>query len=132
MAQGFGPINHSASSTTACLKEWDINRIISISPAMWPIEAFVRGSYKFGVSPRAFPRAGIHVCPAETSLQSMGEDADAVLAKTQDQAVKDKLRAATDEASERGAFGAPTFFIEDEMFWGNDRFEFIEQRLRTA
>ena len=63
---------------------------------------------------------------------SMGENADAVLAKTQDQDVKDKLRAATDEASERGAFGAPTFFIEDEMFWGNDRFEFIEQRLRTA
>ena len=44
--------------------------------------------------------------------------------------VKDKLRANTDEAVARGAFGAPTFFVGDAMFWGNDRMHFIEAALK--
>jgi 2-hydroxychromene-2-carboxylate isomerase len=32
--------------------------------------------------------------------------------------------------SHAGAFGAPTFFVGDEMFWGNDRFDFVEEALR--
>ena len=45
--------------------------------------------------------------------------------------IKDELRANTDEAVRRGAFGAPTFYVGDEMFFGNDRFEFIEEALGT-
>lgn len=41
----------------------------------------------------------------------------------QDQAIKDELRANTDEAIARGAFGAPTFFVNGEMHWGQDRIE---------
>ncbi|MGO9454720.1 MAG: 2-hydroxychromene-2-carboxylate isomerase [Candidatus Binataceae bacterium] len=44
--------------------------------------------------------------------------------------IKNQLRANTDEAVERGAFGAPTFFVGGEMFWGNDRLEFVEEALR--
>jgi 2-hydroxychromene-2-carboxylate isomerase len=44
-------------------------------------------------------------------------------------AIKDELRKNTDEAISRGAFGAPTFFVGDEMFFGNDRFAFIEEAL---
>ncbi|MEL6348323.1 MAG: 2-hydroxychromene-2-carboxylate isomerase [Myxococcota bacterium] len=36
------------------------------------------------------------------------------------------LRATTDDAIERGAFGAPTIFVGDEMFFGNDRLDFVE------
>jgi 2-hydroxychromene-2-carboxylate isomerase len=38
---------------------------------------------------------------------------------------------ATNEAVERGAFGAPTFFVGEQMFFGNDRFEFIEEAIRN-
>ena len=40
--------------------------------------------------------------------------------------IKGQLRAVTDEAVERGAFGAPTIFVGDEMFFGNDRLHFVE------
>ena len=43
--------------------------------------------------------------------------------------IKHQLRANADEAVSRGAFGAPTFFVGGEMFWGNDRLEFVEEAL---
>ena len=43
--------------------------------------------------------------------------------------IKHQLRANADEAVSRGAFGAPTFFVNGEMFWGNDRLEFVEEAL---
>jgi 2-hydroxychromene-2-carboxylate isomerase len=47
--------------------------------------------------------------------------------------IKNQLRVNADEAVSRGAFGAPTFFVGGEMFWGNDRLEFVEEALmRTA
>ena len=39
------------------------------------------------------------------------------------------LRANTDEAVERGAFGSPTFFVGDEMFFGHDRLDYAEEAL---
>jgi 2-hydroxychromene-2-carboxylate isomerase len=57
-------------------------------------------------------------------LAKLGHDAEGILAKTGDQAVKEKLRAETEEAGRQGIFGAPNFVTEDgEHFWGNDRFE---------
>jgi 2-hydroxychromene-2-carboxylate isomerase len=41
--------------------------------------------------------------------------------------IKKRLRANIDEAVSRGAFGAPTFFVDGEMFWGNDRLDFVEE-----
>ena len=49
----------------------------------------------------------------------------------QDQAVKDNLKATTEEAVERGVFGAPTFFVGEEMFFGQDRLDFVEEALRA-
>ena len=46
-----------------------------------------------------------------------------IIAAAQSDANKLKLRAQTDEAMARGIFGAPTFFVNDEMFWGNDRLD---------
>jgi 2-hydroxychromene-2-carboxylate isomerase len=61
-----------------------------------------------------------------------GLDAKRSLAATEEQEIKDLLKANTDEAVARGAFGAPTFFVGDEMFFGNDRLDFVRQALRDA
>ena len=45
------------------------------------------------------------------------------------QDIKDKLRAITEEAAARGAFGAPTLFVGEEMFFGQDRLDFVEEAL---
>jgi 2-hydroxychromene-2-carboxylate isomerase len=55
-----------------------------------------------------------------------GIDGEAALAQAQEQAIKDQLRANTEDALARGAFGAPTFFIGKQMFWGNDRLVLLE------
>ncbi|MGE0735753.1 MAG: 2-hydroxychromene-2-carboxylate isomerase [Alphaproteobacteria bacterium] len=56
-------------------------------------------------------------------LRAAGQDAPAVIGAAQSQAAKDRLRAQTDEAARLGIFGAPTFMVGAEMFWGNDRLE---------
>lgn len=58
-----------------------------------------------------------------------GFDGAALLAGAQEQSAKDLLRANTDEAVERGVFGAPTFFVDGQMFWGNDRLVLLEDYL---
>lgn len=63
-------------------------------------------------------------------LTNAGIDAAELLALTQSQLVKDKLKANTEHAIARGAFGAPSFFVGDEMFWGQDRLHFVEAALR--
>ena len=49
----------------------------------------------------------------------------AILARAQEQSVKDQLKENTEEALKRGVFGAPTMFIGDAMFWGNDRLDHV-------
>jgi 2-hydroxychromene-2-carboxylate isomerase len=46
--------------------------------------------------------------------------------------IKNELRTNTDQAVARGAFGAPTFFVNGEIFWGNDRLDFVEDALKRA
>lgn len=46
--------------------------------------------------------------------------------------IKNELRANTDQAVARGAFGAPTFFVNGEIFWGNHRLDFVEEALKRA
>ena len=62
-------------------------------------------------------------------IDQAGLDAAAILVRAKEQPVKEQLKRNGDEAVERGAFGAPTFFIGDEMFWGNDRLDFVEEAL---
>jgi 2-hydroxychromene-2-carboxylate isomerase len=59
-------------------------------------------------------------------------DAEAIIKSTQDDRVKARLKANCDEALARGAFGLPTFFIGDEMFFGNDRLDFVDEALARA
>ena len=65
------------------------------------------------------------------SIAEMGGlDPAAAMQAIETPAIKDKLRANTDEAVARGAFGAPTMLVGDELFWGNDRLHFVEAALR--
>jgi|SRR6185312_3142680 len=68
---------------------------------------------------------------AET-LNRAGLDGAAILAKTQDQAVKDRLLANTENAVARGTFGAPTFFVGDEIYFGKDRLRDVEDAIVAA
>jgi 2-hydroxychromene-2-carboxylate isomerase len=56
-------------------------------------------------------------------LRDVGADVDAVLARAQSSETKGQLRANTDEAIGLGIFGAPSFVVDGELFWGNDRLE---------
>lgn len=60
------------------------------------------------------------------ALSKAGLDAAAILAKSQEQSVKDQLKANTEDALNRGVFGAPSFFVGDAMFWGNDRLDILK------
>ncbi len=72
-------------------------------------------------------------CSNSDVLQGLAEkcgfDGQALLAASKEDAIKKKLQQVTAEATERGVFGAPTFFVGDEMYWGADRFEQIERSL---
>ena len=63
-------------------------------------------------------------------LTAAGLDASRIGDRIQDQDVKDRLKATTDEAVARGVFGAPTSFVGDMMFFGNDRLPFVEMALK--
>jgi len=65
-------------------------------------------------------------------LVGAGIDPERLLRAIDEEETKTALRKTTDEAVERGVFGAPTFFVGEEMFWGNDRLDWVEQALRRA
>lgn len=62
-------------------------------------------------------------------LGEAGFEAGEFMAMVADPAVKDELKRATQEAVERGVFGAPTLFVDDELYFGQDRLEFVADRL---
>lgn len=62
-------------------------------------------------------------------LAAAGLDFADFEARINDPAVKEKLKANTDAVAARGAFGAPTFFVGEEMFFGQDRLDFVEEAL---
>jgi len=63
------------------------------------------------------------------ALTSSGIDADMIVARSQDPAVKNRLMALTQDAVDRGAFGSPTFFVNDEMFFGKDQLRDVEEEI---
>lgn len=66
------------------------------------------------------------------TLRDAGFDADAFTALVGDAEVKAQLIANTDEAVARGAFGAPSCFVGNELFFGQDRLDFVREALGHA
>ena len=64
-------------------------------------------------------------------LTAAGLDAAALAEKSQEPEVKARLIALTEEALARGVFGAPTMFMDDEMYFGQDRLDFVEEALQA-
>ncbi|VXB11917.1 2-hydroxychromene-2-carboxylate isomerase [Pseudomonas sp. 8AS] len=63
-------------------------------------------------------------------LSEAGFDAQQLLALTSEQEVKDRLKATTEEAVQRGVFGAPSMFVGNELFFGQDRLDFVREALQ--
>ena len=65
-------------------------------------------------------------------LEPSGFSVEDIMSMVQSEVVKQKLITETEQAIQRGIFGAPTFFVGDEMYWGQDRLHFVEQALNKA
>ena len=66
---------------------------------------------------------------AAQALAAAGYPPELVQPLAADPEVKARLKATTDEAVARGAFGAPTMFVGDAMFFGQDRLEWVREAL---
>jgi 2-hydroxychromene-2-carboxylate isomerase len=67
-----------------------------------------------------------NIAQSEVLLQCLSglvEDPSAILRAAQSQDAKARVRRNTEQAMANGIFGAPTFVVGDELFWGNDRLE---------
>jgi 2-hydroxychromene-2-carboxylate isomerase len=64
-----------------------------------------------------------HTATVADVLGGLGVDAEAALAAANTPATKEALRATTDQARAVGIFGAPSFTVGDELFWGQDRLD---------
>ena len=64
-------------------------------------------------------------------IRAKGLPADDLAAAAQSPEVKATYEALTKEAMERGVFGAPTYVYRDELFWGQDRLDFLDRALAS-
>src|SRR5262249_49424703 len=65
-------------------------------------------------------------------IRAKGLPADDLMARAQAPEAKATYDALTQEAIERNVFGAPTYIYKDELFWGQDRLEFLERALKAG
>ena len=97
------------------------------------LEAFTREAFALyweeGGAPDGLQETD-EVAPISAVAGRIGVDPEEVLSGAASPEAKQALKVATSEAVERGVFGAPAFFVGDEMFWGNDRLHFVEAALR--
>ena len=99
------------------------------------IEAFTREAFKLyweeGGAPKGLTEADEDE-PIARIAERIGADPDEMLEGAATPEAKEGLKEATADALERGVFGAPSFFVGGEMFWGNDRLHFVEAALANG
>ncbi len=99
------------------------------------LEAFTREGFALyweeGGAPKGLKEAD-EDGPLSEVARRAGLDPEEVLEVAAAPEAKEALKAATGEALGRGVFGAPAFFVGDEMFWGNDRLHFVEAALERG
>ena len=107
-------------------------------PADFPVRTVLAMRALSGLSSENIPQAAqilfnaywsenLDIADPEIVTTLIGQEA---VEHAREQKVKDGLFQTTQEAVERGAFGAPTFFVNDEMFFGHDRLFLLENYLR--
>jgi 2-hydroxychromene-2-carboxylate isomerase len=62
-------------------------------------------------------------------LKGLGVDSERIFSRIEQPELKDRLKQQTGQAQVRGIFGAPSFLVGEELFWGDDR---LEQALEWA
>ena len=65
------------------------------------------------------------------ALKEAGLDSDKLIARSQSPEVKERLLANTQHAFEVGAFGIPSFLVDDQLFFGKDRLDDVEREIMT-
>ncbi len=107
--------------------------------AMWcagngSLDAFTREAFILFWEEDGAPK-GLEASDEDGPLREVarraGLDAGELLAGAASDEAKEALKGATAGAAERGVFATPTFFVGDEMFWGNDRLDFVAEALRA-
>ncbi len=83
-------------------------------------EEYVRSTYRYWFQHGLEAGSDANL---ERVFDEIGQDRARVLQAVQSEEVGSAYRAATDVARARGVFGAPTFIVGDEVFWGDDRLE---------
>ena len=120
---------------------------LNLQPKFFPVPVdlaaqFIVAAGRAGGSDAAMRLAGavLHACWAEERnigdidtliaiCKEQGIDAVALAAAAQSEAVKSEYEGYTEEAVARNVFGAPSYVIDGEIFWGQDRLEFVERAL---
>ena len=108
--EGWPIENYSLNPVRAAIYAKESGRVVSFSLACFR-QVFAAGRDMSDVD-------NVLVAAAACELHP-----NAVLKGIETQSVKDKLRAATDEAIERGVEGIPTIAVGDRLFWGDDKLE---------
>jgi 2-hydroxychromene-2-carboxylate isomerase len=92
-----------------------------------------RGAYREAVF-RAYWSLDRDITSDEVLASCVGDAAvaAAALANADREDIKAELRRATEEAAARGVFGVPTFAVGEDLYWGQDRLELVEDALVGA
>jgi 2-hydroxychromene-2-carboxylate isomerase len=127
------------------LKLWARHYDVPLTPPQpFPTNSLLAGRVALVVPPEKLPEYSRRVIRAywgegrdiaqpeevQRVVSGMGLDGPALIERARDPAIKHQLHVDTEEAVQRGAFGAPTFFIDNEIFWGNDRLMILEEFLK--
>lgn len=114
------PANHPLRTVDA------LRALLVVGPPFMPLaHAFYRAYWVDGVD--IGTREGL-----ARVLSEAGQDAEAVIERTMEPAIKEELRSRTDDAIELGVFGAPTFVLNGELYFGADRMDLVERALGGA
>jgi 2-hydroxychromene-2-carboxylate isomerase len=103
------------------LKEFDLaNRVAVVGAREGWCAKYVQGAYRRwfvdGLEAGSEPNLS-------RSIADAGQDPKRVIAAANSEAIVTAYEAATDEARRLGVFGAPTFIVDGEVFWGDDRLD---------
>ena len=117
-------------------------KFFPVNPELASLVIIAAGGNKSGVAPslaydlmRAVWAEDRDIADEKTVhgiVRAKGLAADELMAQARSPEVKATYEALTKEAMDRGVFGAPTYAFGDELFWGQDRLEFLDRALAAA
>jgi 2-hydroxychromene-2-carboxylate isomerase len=103
------------------LKEFDLlNRIAILAASEGWCANYALSAYRAWFHSGEEPGSEVGLSRA---LEEVGQDRDRVLELAQGEKIGEQYRKATEEAKALGVFGSPTFVVNGEVFWGDDRLE---------